>query len=63
MDEAVALIRDLLAYEEDSAVVRGLVDCTCVNRSERFERLYEDGRCPHQRARAYLARAGTQKNP
>lgn len=43
-----------LEYERGSAKVQGLSDCTCINRSRDFERLYETGLCPHQIARELL---------
>lgn len=51
-------LEGVLAYEAESARLRGLDGCTCINRSRAAERAYETGRCPHQLGRAALADDG-----
>lgn len=46
-----------LAREVERAKAYGYSDCLCINFSRDTEREYENGCCPHQKARAALAKA------
>lgn len=57
--EVAEALEEVLRYEgmksSNPQAHNGWGDCTCINWSRAFERRYEAGRCPHQRARAALS--------
>ena len=53
--ELVARLDAVLAVEGEYANNKG--DCSCIFRSRNLEREYETGNCPHQKARAVIAKA------
>jgi len=60
-DELRAALEACLAFEKEKAGYQGLSDCTCINLSREADRAYENGECPHQKARAALAKYPGEK--
>ncbi len=59
--DLLAALQAVLAHEIKSGEFHGLSDCNCINHSREAEKLYESGECPHQIARAAIAKAmGTE---